>query len=95
MATVVGLLHLRLYVAQAGSLKDKRQVIKSFKDRLGRCGNLAVAEVDSLDDRRQAVLAVAMVSNDRRHLESSLQQVVNAAARHRDMILVDHEIEWL
>jgi len=95
MATVVGLLHLRLFVASSGSLKDKRQVIKSFKDRLGRSANLAVAEVDALDDRRQAVLAVAMVGNDRRHLEGALQQVVNTASRHRDMILVDHETEWL
>ena len=95
MATVVGLLHLRLLVASSSSLKDKRQVIKSFKDRLGRSANLAVAEVDALDDRRQAVLAVAMVSNDRRHMEGALQQVVNSASRERDMILVDHETEWL
>ncbi|TFG87746.1 MAG: DUF503 domain-containing protein [Gemmatimonadales bacterium] len=95
MATVVALLHLKLFVPGSQSLKDKRQVIKSLKDRLGRSGNLAVAEVDLLDDRRQAVLAVAMVSNDRRHLEGALQQVVHAASREREMILLDHQTEWL
>ncbi|MGA2265728.1 MAG: DUF503 domain-containing protein, partial [Phycisphaerae bacterium] len=62
MATIVGLLHLRLHIAQAQSLKDKRRVVKGFKDRMAHAHNISVAEVDCLDDRRQAVLAVAMVS---------------------------------
>jgi uncharacterized protein YlxP (DUF503 family) len=40
------------------------------------------------------VVAVAMVSNDRRFLESSLQQIVNRAAMHREMVLTDSEIEF-
>jgi uncharacterized protein YlxP (DUF503 family) len=95
MATVVGLLHLRLHVAQAQSLKDKRRVIKGFKDRLAHRHNVSVAEVDCLDDRRQALLAVAMVSNDRRYVEGALQKVITAAAMHRDMILVSQDVEWL
>jgi len=95
MATIVGLLHLRLFVPGSTSLKDKRQVIKSFKERLGRAVNVSVAEVDCLDDRRQAVLAVVMVSNDRPHMESVLQRIVQQASTHREMMLVDHELEWL
>jgi len=95
MATTVGLLHLRLHVAQAQSLKDKRRVVKSFKDRLANVHNISVAEVDGLDDHRLVVLAIAMVSNDRRYIEGALQKIVNAAAMHRDMILVDQQVEWL
>ncbi len=95
MATVVGLLHLKLHIAQAQSLKDKRRVVKGFKDRLAHVHNVSVAEVDRLDDRRQAVLAVAMVANDRRYVEGALSQVVRAASTHRDMILMDQELEWL
>ena len=95
MATVVGLWHLRLHVVEAQSLKDKRRVVKGFKDRMAHSHNVSVAEVDALDDRRFAVLAIAMVCNDRRYAEGALQQIVNAASAHRDMILVEHEIEWL
>ncbi len=95
MATVVGLLHLRLHVPGTQSLKDKRRVIKSFKDRLTNGRNVSVAEVDGLDDRRLAVLAIAMVSNDRRYVEGALQRIVNAASVHRDMILMDQQVEWL
>ena len=95
MATIVGLLHLELNVVQASSLKDKRRVIKSFKDRTGSGSNVSVAEVDGLDSVRRAVLAVAMVGGDQRYLEGALQRIVNKAATHRDMILVNHEIQWL
>ena len=95
MATTVGVLHLELNVVQAMSLKDKRRSVKSFKDRTRSAFNASVAEVDGLDSLRRAVLAVAMVGGDRSYLEGALQQIVNQAATHRDMILVSHEIAWL
>ena len=95
MATIVGLLHLKFHVAQADSLKDKRRLIKSFKDRLGRSHNVSVAEVDAQDSHRLAVLAIAMAGSDSRYVEGALQKIANAAAMHRDMVLIDHEIELL
>ncbi|MFW6132872.1 MAG: DUF503 domain-containing protein [Planctomycetota bacterium] len=95
MSTTAGLVHLRLYVGQANSLKDKRRIVKSFKTRLSNGFNVSVAEVDGLNSHRSVVLAVAMVGNDRRYVESALQRIVNAAGDSRDMVLTDHEIEWL
>jgi len=95
MAAVLALMYLNVHVAQATSLKDKRRTIKGFKDRVSHRFNVSIAEVDGLDSHRSAVLAVTMVGNDRRYIEGALQKIVNTAACHRDMILVDHEIEWL
>jgi len=93
--TVVGVLHLRLDVVQASTLKDKRQVIKSFKDRLHHAFNVSVAEVDHLDHHRLAVLAMAMVSNDHAYVEGALQKIASQAAMHRDMVLLESRVEWL
>jgi hypothetical protein len=95
MSTAVGLVHLNLHVAQAMSLKDKRRIIKSFKVRMTNGYNVSIAEVGGLDSHRNAVLAVAMVGNDKQYVEGALQRIVNAASSHRDMILVDHEVQWL
>jgi len=95
MATTVGLLHLELSVAQANSLKDKRRAVKSFKDRVANGWNVSIAEVDALDHRRRAVLAVAMVGGDHQYVEGAIQKIVNAAATHRDMILLSHDVQWL
>ena len=93
--TVLGLLHLELHVAQAVTLKDKRRVVKGFKDRLSHAFNVSVAEVEGLDSHRRCVLAVAMVGNDRAYVEGALQKIINQAATHRDMVLVDESVEWL
>lgn len=95
MATVLGLLHLDVHVSGAMTLKDKRRVIKSFKDRVAHRFNVSVAEVGGLDCIRSATLAVAMVANDRQYVEGALQQIVNQAAMHRDMVLVSSDVEWL
>ncbi len=94
MATILGLMHLDLHVPQANSLKDKRRVVKGFKDRLSSRFPVSVAEVQGQETHRRVLLAVAMVSNDRRLIESVLQKIWNMAATHRDMILVDHETQW-
>ena len=95
MATTVGVLHLKLNIVQAQSLKDKRRVVKGFKDRMRSAHNISIAEVEYLDEHRWSVLAVAMVGNDQRYVEGALQTVVNAAQRHRDMLLADWRMEWL
>ncbi len=95
MPTTVGLVHLWLRVSQAGSLKDKRRIIKSFKDRLAARRNVSVAEVDGQDRRQYAVLAVALVGSDKRYLQGVMQKIVNSAKNHRDMVLTDYEIQCL
>lgn len=95
MATVLGLLHLELDVVQAQSLKDKRRVVKSFKTKIGNEFNVSVAEVAGLDSHRRCVLAMAMVANDRVYIEGALQKIIRLAASHRDMVLVNEEVEYL
>lgn len=95
MKTSLGLLHLEFHILQASSLKDKRRLVKSFKDRIARRFNVSVSEVDAQDNRRRAVLAVAMVGSDPAYLAGALQQIVNAATMNRDMILAASEVQWL
>jgi hypothetical protein len=95
MSTTIGLLHLELHVTQATSLKDKRRIVKSFKDRVRARYNVSAAEVASQDLLRRASLAVAMVGNDRRYIEGALQKIRNLAAMYRDVVVIEEEIEWL
>ena len=95
MTTHVGLLHLNVMINDAMTLKDKRRVVKSFKDRLSSERNVSVAEVDKLDSIRQSVLAVAMVGNDSRYIEGALQQVVNTARAYRLWVVLDYELEMV
>lgn len=90
---VVGVLRLELSIPEAMSLKDKRRVIKSLKDRLGNKHNVSVAEVGDLDVHRRSELAVAMVSNDRSFTDSCLSKIVDEIREQRSVVLMDYEIE--
>jgi uncharacterized protein YlxP (DUF503 family) len=74
-------------------LKDKRQVVKSIKDRLCNHFNVSVAEVDALDNRQIAILGVAMVSNETHHLKTALGQIVEALRSHPVAELIGHEMD--
>jgi len=90
---IVGTLEVRLLVREARSLKDKRQVVNSIKDRLRNDFNVSVAEIAELDNRRLAVLGIAMVSNEAHHVKSTLGQIVEALRNHPVAELVGQEME--
>jgi uncharacterized protein YlxP (DUF503 family) len=90
---VVGSLRVRLLIREARSLKDKRQVVRSIKDRLRNGFNVSVAEVEAQDNRQLAVLGFAIVSNEARHVRTALEQIVAALRGHPVAELIDHELE--
>lgn len=89
----VGTLKVYLILRQSRSLKDKRQVVSSIKDRLQQTFNISVAEVELMDDRQQAVLGIAMVSNEASHLQGALQKIVDALRSHPVAELAKFELE--
>ena len=90
---VVGVLQVRLGVFEARSLKDKRRVTKSLKDRLGARHNVSIAEVDDLDHRQAATLGLAMVANESRFVESALAKIVDEIRAFPHAALLDYAIE--
>lgn len=72
----LAILQFELLIRHAESLKDKRRVVKSVKDRLHHDHQVAVAEVGSLDEHTTAHLAAAAVGSDVRHLQSLLSRIV-------------------
>ena len=91
----VGLLILELQIRDARSLKDKRQVLRSLKDRLRRKFNIAVAELDFHDVWQTSTIGVVTLSNAEQHVEESLQHVLAEAQRLLGPILVDHSVDIL
>jgi uncharacterized protein len=74
-------LTLELSIEQAHSLKDRRQVVRSLKEKLRHGFNISVAELDEAVTWQSATLGVAAVSNSRDYLLGLMRQVENAAVR--------------
>jgi uncharacterized protein len=90
---IVGTLKVRLLIREARTLKDKRQVVKSIKDRLRNNFNVSVAEVAEQDNRQLAVLGIGMVSNEAHHLKMALGQIIEVLRRHPVAELIGQELE--
>jgi uncharacterized protein YlxP (DUF503 family) len=91
----IGVLTLELRLDGSHSLKDKRHVIKSLKDRLRHRFNVAVAEIDHQELWQRSVVAAVTVSGDHTHAESVLQSVEQEASNVLGPMLVSAAIEWL
>jgi uncharacterized protein len=89
----VGLLTLELHIQHAQSLKDKRQVLRSLKDRLRAKFNVAVAELEYHDTWQRSVVGIVTISNEDHHVEESLQQVLAEADDILGPLLVSHSVE--
>ena len=75
------------------SLKGKRQILRSIKDRVHSRFNVSIAEVGYLEEWQRATLAVACVSNEAKMVDEMLNKVVNLVEGHGLALLVDYAIE--
>jgi uncharacterized protein YlxP (DUF503 family) len=91
----IGVLQLELGIGDAMSLKDKRRVVKSVKDRIAHAHNVSVAEVGALDEHRRSVIAVVMVANDSRYVEGALSKIVDFVRTVTAADLMDYQIELI
>jgi uncharacterized protein len=73
----VGVARVALHLADNGSLKGKRMVVKSILQRVRNRFNVAIAEVDTQDVREVATLGIVCVSEDRRHSNEMLDKVLD------------------
>jgi uncharacterized protein YlxP (DUF503 family) len=91
----VGVLQIEVSIPDAFSLKDKRRVIRSLKDRIAHGHNVSIAEVGALDEHRRSVIGMAMVSNDSRYVEGALSKLVDFVKMIPQLSLIDYQIDLL
>jgi uncharacterized protein len=77
----IAYLTLEIRIEAAHSLKDKRQVLRSMKDRLRNSFNISVAEIDATDLWQRATIGVVSISDSRDYLEGLMRNVERAAVR--------------
>jgi uncharacterized protein YlxP (DUF503 family) len=83
---VLGTLEVELIVAESHSLKARRRVVRSLKDRIRGRHNVSVADVGDQNLWQRISLGVAVVTNDRRFADEVLAKVL-------DTIASDHRVD--
>jgi uncharacterized protein len=89
----VGIARLTYFLSASHSLKDKRMVVRRVKDRTRQKFNVSIAEVEDNDLWQRAVIGVALVGNQRRFVESALDEVVRFMREQGEVTNVEREIQ--
>jgi uncharacterized protein len=94
----IAYLTLEIRIEGAHSLKDKRQVVRSLKDRLRNSFNISIAEIDVTDLWQRATIGVVSISSSRDYLEGLMRNVEQAATRQANNLgaeVVDSFMDYL
>jgi len=92
---IVGVMVWELHLPACQSLKDKRAVLKSLKDRMHNRFNVSVGETGHQDLWQRAEITAAVVSTDRRHAESVLREADRLVAGADGARIVDTSTSYL
>jgi hypothetical protein len=90
----VALLSIELFLPMSQSLKDKRQVLRRLKDRIGAL-NVAVAEVAHQDLWQRAGLGIVTVASSDAGAEQTLTSVLNEIERLEPGLVTQSQVEYL
>lgn len=89
----VGIAEISVFIPHSGSLKAKRSVVNSLKERIRSRFPVAVSEVGEPDVWQRAELAVALCGNEAGRVEETLRAVVRVASGVRDGRILDVRVE--
>lgn len=92
---IIGLLSIEIFLPYSRSLKEKRQVIRAFKERVRRKFNVAAAEVDFLDKWQRTKLGFITLNNQRSFVEQVLEKIVAEAENSLEGEILKTEIQYL
>jgi uncharacterized protein YlxP (DUF503 family) len=91
----IGCCQIELHLHASGSLKEKRKVISSLRDRLRRRYNVSFAEVEHQDVWQRAGLALVAVSSHRPSLDSLFQAIREEVDRSIPGDVLQFDVEYL
>ncbi|MBN1687516.1 MAG: DUF503 domain-containing protein [Candidatus Omnitrophica bacterium] len=91
----VAILILELHIPDAQSLKSKRQVLKSIKDKVRAKYNVSVAEFGDLDKWQRVNLGFSSISTDQDHLRDMMQKIMSMVEGSGEALITSQELEFV
>ena len=91
----VGLCVVEIHLPGSGSLKQKRQVVRSLKDRLRGHYNVALAEIDNQDLWQRATIGIVSIGSARTPLERTFESIRGELDRRPPGEILSFEVEYL
>lgn len=92
---VIGFLSLEIYFPYSHSLKEKRKILKSFRDRVKNKFNVAFAELEYQDKWQRTMIGIVTLNSHRKPVESLLNRIITDAEQNIDGEIYNSQIHYL
>ncbi|RLA86149.1 MAG: DUF503 domain-containing protein [Deltaproteobacteria bacterium] len=92
---VVGVCHLDVLIEGVGSLKGKRQVMRSLMDRVKKRFNVSISEVGNQDSWQRAQLGISVVGPDQELIDSVLSKLLSFIEETNLVQVLRSNVEFL
>lgn len=90
---IIAVLNLTLRIPGNDSLKGKRRVLKSLKDRLRNVFNIAISEIGYLDHWTLSEIGIASIGKDRSRVESIISKTIEFVRLERNIEVIDEKVQ--
>ncbi len=91
----IGVLRIYFRIYEAHSLKEKRRIIRSIKDRVKNKFNASIAEIGSQEMWNAGELGVAIIGSDHSYVNGAVEKAKNFIESFPAIIPIEHQIDML
>jgi len=92
---IIGVRTFDLNIPGCRSLKEKRFVVKSIRDKIRSRFNVSVAEVDYLDKWQRTAISIATINQNKSYVNGLLDKVLEVVENERRVVIIDIRTELL
>ncbi len=90
---LIGVCQIELFIHASSSLKEKRFVVKSIKDKISNRFNVSVAEVDHLDKWQRAALGIATVTNELKMIDHTFSEILKLIESNGEAEVISRSVK--
>lgn len=91
---IIGVLSLEIFMPFSHSLKDKRKILNSLRDRIRRRHNVALAELDYQDKWQRARIGIVTLNSGKKVVEDVLNRILAEIQETVDGEILGHDIQF-
>lgn len=91
---IIGVLEVEIFIPYSRSIKEKRQIVKSIKDKIKSKFNVSVAELDYYDAWQRSKFGIACLNNNVNYINSQLLEILKFLEEDRRFEITQHKISW-
>ncbi len=89
---LVGICEIIIYIPNSHSLKEKRNILTSYKLSLRKKYNISIAEIGSKNTWQKSIIGVSCISDNRQVIDQVMEKIISDTVNHPEIQLINYRV---